>query len=76
MTLRFLDALGRWKTLLGQHSGSVRKGMVNLSPPRNEGLKDLSDKSLFKLSFPVLAVRVPAFKTAEVLRAPVMRQSV
>ncbi|KAL1740670.1 hypothetical protein HDZ31DRAFT_67716, partial [Schizophyllum fasciatum] len=46
---------------------------IDASPPRYTGPRDSLDRSLFRRTIPLLAARVPAARTAAVLRAPDLR---
>ncbi len=52
-----------------------RKITIDTSPPQARWMKDTLDRSAFHRTVPVLAARVPAAKTALVLKAEAMRGS-
>jgi hypothetical protein len=76
MTLRLIETLRWWKTVLKLRYAPTHPNMIELAPPLNRGMTDRIDKSAFKKSLPVLAARVPVSKTAEILRSPEMKKCV
>ena len=82
---KLLDNMGKHRMFFWRLSEYLKRALplrtrkmspeqrIDLSPPKIPGMKEL-DRNRFRKSIPILAVRVDAPKTSQILRSAVMKR--